>query len=710
MNDADHPTTSSDQPTDLPTDLPGELAWPVGEAVLRLRLTADAPAALLSFGPATPEAGTRAAPLVELAVDREGRVGNSPNAQHRRYAATARLRPVRQTETTEGEVRTLEIVQHDPRTGLAVSTRFEHRGGSAVRVTTTLTNDGDAPVLVQYLSSLNLACFAGTALADDPERLRIARVRNTWTAEFRWREETLEQAGIVDVGLGDDASSWGHVEAAGVGSWSTGNWLPMGCVTDTRTGQAWSWQVEHNGSWEWQALDVGRRLYLTAAGPNEDRHGWFETVAPGGSFTAVPAGLVWSPDGRDGALAELTRYRRTIRRPNADDADCPVIFNDYMNALEGDPTTEKLLPLIAAAAEAGAEYFVIDAGWYADDPGWWDEVGEWTPSSWRFPGGITEVTDAIKASGMVPGLWVEPEVVGLKSPLLDRLPAEALFGRDGRPVAEHGRYQLDLRHPAARAHLDATIDRLVNDYGAGYFKFDYNINIGLGTDVGGGSPAAGLLGHNRAYSDWLDGLFARHPDLVIENCSSGGMRVDYAQLSRLSIQSTSDQTDPLRYVAIAAGAVAGVTPEQAASWAYPQPEWSRDVNDLTLVNALLGRVHLSGHLDRLDDDGRGSIAAGIAAYEQFRHRIPSAVPFWPLGMPGWYDPWTAVGLTDDEGVLLAVWRRGGEDTVVVPVTGATAAQVLFPTDRGAEASVGGDGLTVRLPHDPQAVLIRVDRG
>ena len=37
-----------------------------------------------------------------------------------------------------------------------------------------------------------------------------------------------------------------------------------------------------------------------------------------------------------------------------------------MNCLWGDPTEAKELPMIAAAAKAGCEYFVIDAGWYAD--------------------------------------------------------------------------------------------------------------------------------------------------------------------------------------------------------------------------------------------------------------------------------------------------------------------------------------------------------
>ena len=719
---------SADQ-GELMTDTTGpenHIDWSFGDGRLRLLADDHAPVRLIGLGSDDVAlAGPAVAPLVEIALNREGRTGRSPNAQNRQYAASARLRFVDQDRREEDGVRLLEIRQADPETGVGVTTRFEHRpGAAAVRIRNRVVNRGSSPVSVHYVSILNLTGFADTPIGDQPERLLLSQVRNSWFAEFRWRTTTLAEAGIVDIGLelnGADDSSLGRVEVAGVGSWSTGDFLPIGAVSDTVTGRCWTWQIEHNGAWQWQALDLSRHLYVSLAGPTEDRHGWSISLAPGETVDTVPAAAAVSAAGLEGALAELTRYRRSIRRPNADNDDCPVIFNDYMNALNGDPTTEKLLPLIEAAADAGSEYFVIDAGWYSDDPGWWDSVGEWQPSTTRFPGGLGEVIGAITARGMVPGLWLEPEVIGVHSSVVDRLPAEAFFCRDGIRLTENGRYQLDLRHPAARAHLDATVDRLIADFGVGYFKFDYNINIGTGTDVGGEvggeavqiAPGAGLLGHNRAYDDWLDGLFARHPDLVIENCSSGGMRVDYAQLSRLSLQSTSDQTDPVRYAPISAAAPACLAPEQSAVWAYPQPDWSVDVNELTMINALLGRVHLSGRLDLLDQAGQRRIGDGIAVYKAIRARIPHAVGVWPLGLPGWYDPWCAVGLRDERGILLQVWRRGGETEIVLPIPALTGRdvrpRVLYPagSDTDLSWSAEASALTVRLPRAPMAVLIEL---
>ena len=296
---------------------------------------------------------------------------------------------------------------------------------------------------------------------------------------------------------------------------------------------------------------------------------------PGESFTTVPVALALATD-FTAAIGELTGYRRRVRRPHPDNAAMPVVFNDYMNTLNGDPTTEKLLPLIDAAAKVGAEVFCIDAGWYDDSGDWWDTVGEWQPSTTRFPNGLGEVIDRIRDAGMVPGLWLEPEVIGVNSPMAGRLPDAAFLQRNGSRVVEHDRFHLDLRHPAAREHLDGVVDRLVADFGVGFFKLDYNINPGPGTDRDADSVGAGLLAHNRAHLDWLDGVLDRHPHLILENCGSGAMRSDFALLSRLQMQSTSDQQDFLKYPPIAASAPGAILPEQAASWAYPQPEMTQE--------------------------------------------------------------------------------------------------------------------------------------
>lgn len=141
----------------------------------------------------------------------------------------------------------------------------------------------------------------------------------------------------------------------------------------------WHWQV---GEFTAPRADGGAgSAYLALLGPTDSEHHWRLRLAPGASFTTVPVAIAVSGEGFEGAIASLTACRRAVRRPHQDHRRLPVIFNDYMNTLNGDPTTERLLPLIAAAARVGAEYFCIDAGWYADiGEGWWDSVGLWQPS------------------------------------------------------------------------------------------------------------------------------------------------------------------------------------------------------------------------------------------------------------------------------------------------------------------------------------------
>ena len=177
-----------------------------------------------------------------------------------------------------------------------------------------------------------------------------------------------------------------------------------------------------------------------------------------------------------------------------------------------------------------------------------------------------------------------------------------------------------------------------------------------------------MLEHERAYLTWLDDVFARYPDLVIENCGSGGLRTDYAMLSRYSIQSTSDQEDYRNYATISANACAGLTPEQAAVWSYPQRDGDEEETIYNMVNALLLRIHQSGHLPQLSPVRKALVKEGIDYYKTIRGDIKKAVPAWPLGLADSLDNWMATALKVDGKAYLAVWRRYGEtDTCQIPL-------------------------------------------
>jgi alpha-galactosidase len=651
-----------------------------------------------------------AQPLVEVLVAGHGRARVS-----HRFSETAvgtRLAYTGSARNRSGRWHELHVDQHDDRTGLVARTTFRSVDGvAACQVITTVTNHGEAPLLLQGVTSF--AAGFGGARVDDVD---LVRGRSEWLGEGRWTRHPLRDDDLPDLNLGlHGQDGRGRFAAVSTGTWSTGTVLPTAGLVDRRTGRAWLWQIEHNGAWRWEVGERTEGAYLALLGPTDIDHQWQQRLQPGESFTTVPVSVAVSESGVDGAVAALTAHRRELLRPHVDRATLPVVFNDYMNTLMGDPTTEKLLPLIDAAAEAGAEIFCIDAGWYDNGSSWWDAVGEWLPSTTRFPGGLEEVVAHIHRRGMVPGLWLEPEVIGVRSPMASRLPAAAFLQRGGVWLIEHGRYHLDLRHPRAVAHLDAVIDRLVGELGIGYFKLDYNVDAGAGTDLAADSAGAGLLAHNRAHLAWLDRVLDRHPGLVLENCASGAMRMDYAMLSRTQLQSTSDQQDFLRYPPIAAAAPMSVLPEQSASWAYPQPEMSEEDLAFSLCTGLLGRLYLSGRLDLMTERQRASVRAAVEAHHEVRRVLASAVPLWPLGLPGWRDRWLSLALTSGELTYLVVWQRGGEREVTVSLPHLQDheidVEVLYPRDLPAWTTHWDAGsLTLTAtPATASARLFRITR-
>lgn len=613
--------------------------------------------------------------------------------------------------------RRIVITQQDKVTGAKVVSYLQfYSGTSTMRIYHEVINEGTKEQTLEYVSSFYYLGIGKEGKAGSDDKMKFTYACHGWQKEMNFRTVTFPQMGLGQTQPEGKQRSSCTFELTNTGNWSTKKYLPMGYLENTEADSGLYWQIEHNGSWHAEISDENGHFYLALSGPSEVQSHWFKQLKPGEHFTTVPVAVGVSAADFDQAMGQLTRYRRMIRRPNKDNENLPVIFNDYMNCLFGDPTTEKEIPLIDAAAQIGCEYYVIDAGWYA--PGeWWDSVGEWQQCRERFPGGIEEVTKYIRDKGMVPGLWLELEVMGINCEKAKHAPDDWFFVRHGKRVFDRSRYQLDFRNPAVTAHASEVIDRVVNQYGVGYIKMDYNIEPGIGTELYADSVGEGLLEHERAYLKWLDGVFEKYPDLVIENCSSGGLRMDYAMLSRYSIQSTSDQEDYRGYAVIAANACAGLTPEQAAVWSYPQRDGDREETVYNMVNALLLRIHQSGHLPQLSEERRALVKEGIDYYKNIRRDICVAVPVWPLGLADSLDHWLAAALKTEVKSYLAVWRRGGEESVceisldkLIPAGKKAAVRLAYPKDalaENAEYSVDGRTLTVKYYEPVMARIFEI---
>lgn len=688
--------------------------WENGVVELsRIAPAGTAPSGTASADPVPDEVSSDSAsrpisPLIELQVT--GRSTREMHGyKHNASSASMDLHYVRHEyrETSGGGELTILLGSED---GLQACYHMRlFQNVPVVQVQTELKNTGNASVPIEYISSFIYQNLCGNGKLPYYEKTQVYIPRNSWDCETRWQEEDIELLnlsrmmvdGFKTPGFGNNRFAY-----SGVSSWSSVEYLPMGLVHDRETGETSFFQVESSGQWliEYDT-EPGQRLAIALSGPTEQEHGWWINLKPGQSFTTVPAAFGVVQGGISEAIGQLTRYRRAIRRPNADDEKLNIVFNDYMNCLEGDPTEEKEKAMIDKAAAIGCEYFCLDAGWY-DKGFWWDKVGEWKESRERFPNGLKAVCDYAREKGMVMGLWVEIEVMGTECPLAKTLPDSWFICRHGKRHIDHGRYLLDFRNPQVRTYCREVLDRLIADYGVGYFKIDYNVTMGYGSDLDTDSCSGAILEHYRALHQWYEDIFKDYPDLVIENCGSGAQRMDYGMLQLLSLQSTSDQTDYLYNSYIASSVASAVTPEQGGMWVYPYEDEKEHVI-YNMVNGLLLRPYMSGMVWKLGEESMQLLSEGVSLYKRIRADVRKALPFFPLGFNTIKDDVLAYGLLLEDKAYLSVFTPGSDHAVIPLDFGKkqiTKVQVLYPSEGCCTFRLEEEKLHVQMPQAKAARL------
>lgn len=604
--------------------------------------------------------------------------------------------------------RKIEIIQES--TNLEITSHLQfHKDIPIVRSWTAVKNISNEVVGLEYVSSFALTGISKEASPDFMDNCYLHIPHNSWKAEFQWRRTSLADLGLTPAS--DCGFSMKRVAVNNTGTWTTKEHLPMG-IFESSNGNYLFWQIETNGSWHWEVSDIVEQLYLQLSGPTERENQWWKPLAQGEIFVSEKTAVGVSSGSLDHVYQCLNSYRRSMRRDHFDNKKLPVIFNDYMNCLMGDPTTEKLLPLIEKAADAGAEYFVIDAGWYDDGP-WWDGVGEWEPSNERFPNGIQEPLNYIRQKGMKPGLWLEIERMGINCRLASMWPDECFFLRHGKRVVDHDSYQLDFRHPTVLKHASSVIKRVVEEYGCDFIKMDYNIEIGAGTEVDSASVGDGLLEHQRAYKSWLVEQFEKYPELIIENCSSGAMRLSYGLMDQHTTSSTTDNQDYLINAKISINSATAVCPEQAGVWAYPLMRADEESVIMNMVSAMSWRIYLSGEMQTMSGERLKLVKEAVSFYKSYREQIPHAAPVWPLGLADIADGWGAFALRWDKKILLSVWRFECSDRSIVlrmdGVSEKAKAHCAYPAEYPVDITVDKKGeIELGLDQMNSARIIQID--
>lgn len=256
------------------------------------------------------------------------------------------------------------------------------------------------------------------------------------------------------------------------------------------------------------------------------------SLLPGESITTGSV-LVVVPNGPERDV--INRLRSVLRRDylpkTADGRPVTPIAHMTMAAFHrtGQASEENELANIAKAAELGLEAYWVDACWYGNTSNWYEEVGNWFVRRTAFPHGLRPLSDAAHGAGMKFVCWLEPERARRGSALAREHPEFFLHVSD-----EPENFLLDLGRDDARSYVIELISGLIRDFGVDIYRQDFNIAplaAWREADEPGRRGMTEIRYVEGLYAVW-DELLRRHPGLVIDNCASGGRRIDLETMRR----------------------------------------------------------------------------------------------------------------------------------------------------------------------------------
>jgi alpha-galactosidase len=431
------------------------------------------------------------------------------------------------TELEDGSRQTTIHLRHQP-SWLEIAYHVVIYAGTALSERwLAVRNAGASPVRVDRLDSI--------ALDIPADRYELISFTSAWGLEFEEVREPLDGETVLETRKGrssHDRHPWFALVRSDGGTLSAS--------------AMWS------GNWVFRFSPRAEGGYRVSGG----LHDWAfaKTLQPGESVEGAHVALVL---GSDPELNDLSaQYTAVGRRhwypQNKLSQRLPVEWNHWFSYIDKQIDEETFMRNVDEAARMGLEVCTLDAGWFGlSDPKthWYDLRGDWDViNSARFPGGLRALSDYTHEQGLKFGLWCEIEGLGKLG--------YVCFG-----------------NPAVQEWAYATLDRLIIDYALDWVKLDFNLDPGAGCDRTdhGHQAGDGLYEHYQGYYRVLDRIRERHPEVILESCSSGGLRIDLGLLRRTHMTFLSDPDWPEHDLQIFWGASTMLAPEMCLHWGWS--EW-----------------------------------------------------------------------------------------------------------------------------------------
>jgi Alpha-galactosidase len=490
---------------------------------------------------------------------------------------------------------------------------------------------------------------------------------------------------------------------------------PYLCIREKNTGNGIAVHLVPRSDWKLsvEGLRIGSESphAILEAGFNDP--GMSYHVKPGESVLLSELVITELPDGKPEAAAPILHTYMLQKTEYRCPKIIPIEYNTWI--FEFDRLDEHhLLKQLEVAKEIGCEVFTIDAGWYGQSEGnWIAQIGDWREKlNGAFYGKMKQFANKVRMSGLKFGIWIEPERYGRNVPVVQEHPE--WFIDEG---TEH--VYPDLQKKEAYDFVYETLCNTIDRYDADWIKLDFN-NV-LGRDPYGMAHA----GYLDSLYRMVDRLQLEYPGIIIENCASGGMRLDLESFKHYDIFFPTDTTNPIDMLRICEGASLRMIPGRLLKWltlknvgpimpVYPKgglqttiitpgragwpPAETVDL-DFAAKISLCGQLAFTGDLGSFDTPTIAMMKRYVAFAKEWRNFIYNSVAF-PLTEVKSIDDrkgFSAIMFTDlhrEKALIFSYRLDSGMDEycIKLPALERTAVYELSCFDDGIIGSFTGEEL------------------
>lgn len=311
------------------------------------------------------------------------------------------------------------------------------------------------------------------------------------------------------------------------------------------------------------ALCYSGNYRITIDTDDSDYHQYFAGINPDNSqyhlakdetFTTPKSVYTYSTRGTNGMSQAFHRWARKYALCHGDQ-ERMILLNSW-EGVYFNINQKGMDDMMADIAGMGGELFVMDDGWFGDKyPRNVDNssLGDWVVDTRKLPEGIEGLLRDAKKNGVKFGIWIEPEMANTTSELYEKHPDWIINANDREVIQGRGGTQvvLDMCNPKVQDFVFGIVDELLTKYPEiAYIKWDANAPL-----MSYGSKYLNREKQSHLYIEYHRGLInvcqrirAKYPDVIIQDCASGGGRANYGLLPYFDEFWVSDNTDALQRV------------------------------------------------------------------------------------------------------------------------------------------------------------------